>query len=158
MLKLFAPQYLRDSPAYFHSRILVGAGAMLTIPFMKQYGITHVINCATDEDCPPWWQMVYPTRYAVLNAIDSAHVNILDWYRQFEATMHGFLREEGSGVVYVHCQAGINRSGFLTLAYAVKNLGMPFEGLIASVRRQRPCILQNPVFMNQVKEFVNGCV
>lgn len=156
-MQFFKPQYLRDPPAFFHSRILVGAGAMLTIPFAKHHGITHVINCAGDSDCPPWWKMVYPTRYAVLNAVDSQTVNIMDWYPAFEATLQDFLRE-GTGVVFVHCQAGINRSGFLALAYAVKNLGMELDSLIASVRRQRPCILQNPVFMNQVKNDVNGCV
>ncbi len=130
---------------------------MLTIPFVKQHGISHVINCAWDEDCPEWWRTFFPDKYAVLNAIDSPHVTITDWYPAFEATLHEFLRS-GTGVVYVHCQAGINRSGFLALLYAVKNLGMELTSLVASVRHQRPCILQNSVFMDQVKEVVNGRV
>ncbi len=154
---MFKPVYLRDPPAYFHPRILVGAGAMLTLPFVRQYGITHVINCASHQDCPEWWPMFFPDKYAVLNAIDSLHVNITDWYPAFEATMHEFLRS-GNGVVYVHCQAGINRSGFLALLYSVKNLGMELNSMVQSVRRQRPCILQNSVFMDQVKSVVNGRV
>jgi len=151
------PTYLRDPPAFFHPRILVGPGAFLTSYFAQKYDITHVINCAFDEDSPSWWRNHDPSKYKVLNAIDSLQTNILDWYSEFESTMKDFLRE-GTGVVFVHCQAGMNRSGSLALAYTCKNLAMEFEPLVASVKRQRPCILQNPVFMNQVKEFINGRV
>ena len=151
------PTYLRDPPAFFHPRILVGPGAFLTPYFAQKYDITHVINCAFDEDSPSWWRTSKPTKYKVLNAIDSARVNILDWYPMFEETMKEYLRD-GTGVVYVHCQAGMNRSGSLALAYTCKNMAMEFDPLVASVKRQRPCILQNPVFTNQVKEFINGRV
>jgi len=154
---LFSPTYLREPPAFFHPRILVGPGVFLTPEFVEKYGITHVINCAQDEFSPPWWRNRYPSKYKVLNAIDSLQSNILEWYPEFEATLHQFLRE-GTGMVYVHCQAGMNRSASLALAYTCKNLGMEFGQLVSSVRRQRPCILQNQVFMKQVKEFVNGRV
>lgn len=153
----FNPSYLRDPPAFFHPRILVGPGSFLTPYFAQKHDITHVINCAHDDFSPFWWRQQNPTKYTVLNAVDSVSVNILDWYPKFEATMKEYLRE-GTGVVYVHCQAGMNRSASLALAYTCKNMSMDFDELVQSVRRQRPCILQNPVFMNQVKEFINGRV
>lgn len=154
---LFTPTYMRDPPAFFHSRILVGPGAFLTPAFVQKYGITHVINCSHDDYSPVWWRRQHPTKYKVIEAIDSHQHNILDWYLEFEVALQKFLRE-GDGTVYVHCQAGMNRSASLALAYTAKNLGMNMDELIASVRRQRPCILQNLVFMNQVREFVNGRV
>ena len=154
---MFSAQYLRDPPAFFHPRILVGPGVFLTSYFAQKHGITHVINCAFDIDSPSWWRELYIERYKCLNAMDGVQYNIMDWYPMFEKTMHEFLRE-GTGVVYVHCQAGMNRSGSLALAYTCKNMNMDFDQLVQSVRRQRPCILQNPVFMNQVKEFINGRV
>ena len=155
---LFAkPDYMRQPPAYFHSRILVGAGDMLRPQFVARHNITHVINCAFDYDSPPWWRRGFPSRYVELNAIDSLTTNILYWYPRFEEALQRFLRE-GDGVVYVHCQAGMNRSGFLALAYCCKNFNNDIEQLVASVKRQRPVILQNQVFMTQVKEFVNGRV
>jgi hypothetical protein len=90
-----------------------------------------------------------------LYAIDSLEHNILDWFAAFENMMLQFLRE-GSGVVYVHCHAGMNRSGFLALAYVCKNYMMPLEAMVGAARIQRPCILQNPVFMDQVKTFIYG--
>jgi protein-tyrosine phosphatase len=151
------PQYLRDPPAFFHTRILVGPGSFLTPAFAEKYNITHVINCAHNDFSPVWWRTQFPDKYTLIEAVDSVQVNILDWYPEFEKTLHQYLRE-GDGVVYVHCHAGMNRSASLALAYTSKNMGMDLEELVASVRRQRPCILQNPVFMNQVREFVNGRV
>lgn len=154
---LFTPNYLRDPPAFFHPRILVGPGSFLNPSFVERHGITHVINCAADQFSPVWWRTQFPNKYTLIEAIDSVRVNILDWYPVFEKTLHTYLRE-GEGVVYVHCQAGMNRSASLALAYTAKNLGMELEELIASVRRQRPCILQNLVFTTQVREFINGRV
>jgi hypothetical protein len=151
------PDYIRQPPAYFHTRILVGPGAFLTPKFTNDRNITHVINCAFDGDCPQWWKDTHPTRYTCLNAIDSPIHNILTWYPRFEETIKRFLRE-GSGVVYVHCQAGINRSASLALTYVVKNFHQPFHQFKLSVLKQRPCMFQNTVFMNQVEEFINGCV
>lgn len=149
------PEYLRQPPAWFYSRILVGPGAILTPSFAAQYRITHVINCAMEEYSPWWFRKRHPTRYRVLNAIDSLDVNILKWYPRFEAALYQFLLES-NGVVYVHCQAGMNRSGFLTLAYVTKNFGVDFDALVRAAKQQRPCVLSNPVFMNQVREFINN--
>lgn len=148
--------YMQQPPAWFSTRILVGPGEMLTPRFARENRITHVINCAQDLFCPDWWKLQHPEKYVVLNAIDSHQHNILDWYPLFEMSLRKFLREGPlDGVVYVHCQAGMNRSASLALAYVCKNYDLPFEPVVAAVRRQRPIILQNPVFMTQVKEFIN---
>lgn len=154
---LFMADYLRQAPAWFYSRILVGAGPMLTPAFARKYNITHVINCADESACPPWFRKTNPKKYKCLNAIDSPFTNILSWYPLFEATLHQFLKE-GTGNVFVHCQCGINRSGFLALTYVCKNFGLAMQQLMEATRRQRPILFQNTVFMSQVEEFINGRV
>jgi hypothetical protein len=151
------PDYLRYPAAWFYPRILVGPGSFLTQRFAAEMNITHVINCADDAACPEWFPNRFPEKYVCLNAIDSLYTDILLWYPKFESKLHEFLRS-GSGVVYVHCQAGMNRSGSLALAYVCKNFHLPLDEVVSAVRRQRPVLLQNPVFMNQVKEFINGCI
>jgi protein-tyrosine phosphatase len=148
----------RVPPAWFFPRILVGAGQMLTPLFAARYNITHVVNCAYPEHCPIWFQKTYPKNYVCLYAIDSPTVDILDWYPAFEDAMHRFLREPGTGTVFVHCHAGINRSASLALAYVCKNFGQDLESTLRSVITQRPIMFANRVFMNQVKTFINGCV
>ena len=152
---LTSPMTTRIPPAYFYPRILVGAGMAMTDMFAFKHNISHVINCAFDQDSPLWFRTKYPNRYACLQAYDSPVHNILDWYPKFEATMHRFL-QEGNGTVYVHCQAGMNRSAFLALTYVCKNFGLDMDTTIKATLLQRPIMFQNPVFMNQVKEFINN--
>jgi Dual specificity phosphatase, catalytic domain len=143
----------QDPPAYVHSRILFGSGPALTPEFVKQHNITHVINCAFNIDSPSWFQEQFPSNYKCLNAVDSPMANILDWYIDFERTMHEFLRSDGSGNVYVHCQCGMNRSGFLVLAFACRRLNMTFDRAVVNILSQRPCALTNPVYFQQVYRF-----
>jgi protein-tyrosine phosphatase len=143
----------KDPPAYIHSRILFGPGMYLDEAFVKLHGITHVINCAFDTDSPQWFRSQNPTKYKCLNSVDSLNVNILDWYSEFEKTLHAFLREEGSKNVYIHCQCGINRSGFLVLAFMCKRLNIDFNTAIKTILDQRPCALSNPTYMQQVYRF-----
>lgn len=152
---LTSPLTTRIPPAYFYPRILVGAGMALTDMFAFKHNITHVINCAFDQDSPLWFRTKYPSRYVSLEAYDSPVHNILDWYPKFEDTMHRFL-QQGDGTVYVHCQAGMNRSAFLALTYVCKNFGLDMDATIKATLGQRPIMFQNPIFMNQVKDFING--
>lgn len=152
------PDYLRQPPAYFHTRILVGPGAFLTPKFVYDRGITHVLNCAHPDDSPRWFQDKYPSRYLCVNAPDTPYHNLLDWYPQFEQVLHSFLRQPGGGVVYVHCQAGINRSAFLALAYVCSRFHMDGETMLEAFKRQRPCMFQNSVYRGQVLSYINGCL
>jgi protein-tyrosine phosphatase len=148
-------QPFRDPPAWFHTRILVGPGVYLTPVFQVTRNISHVINCAYEYDSPAWFKNKYPDRYECLNAPDSPNADIRNWLPQFERAMKMFLRE-GNGVVYVHCAAGMNRSATLALAYVCKNFYFPMDAMIHATLRQRPCMFQNPVYMNQVRELLNG--
>ncbi len=152
------PDYLRQPPAYFHPRILVGPGAMLTPTFVRKHRISHVINCAFPQDSPSWFHSVSPTRYVCLRALDSPVNNILNWYPLFEETLQRFLRASPDGVVYVHCQAGINRSAFLALTYVCSKFYGDAESEMVSLKRQRPCMFQNQVYRGQVLNFLNGCL
>jgi hypothetical protein len=143
-----------DPPAYIHPRILFGAGIFITPEFVEKHKITHVINCASESDSPAWFRSKFPSKYSELNAIDSLEANILDWYPKFEAVLHSFLSENSSQNIYVHCQCGINRSGFLCLAYACRKLKYDYNIMVKSILSQRPCAFTNPAFRNQLQQMV----
>jgi predicted protein tyrosine phosphatase len=152
------PIYLRQPPVWFYPRILVGAGEMLTPSFMRKHNITHVINCAQESDSPDWFKQTFPARYICLDAHDSLESNILTWYVRFEEVLRAFL-QSGGGTVFIHCQCGINRSAFLTLAYVCKNFGLDFKSVYAGTKQHRPCMYSNGVFRRQVELFIqNGRV
>jgi protein-tyrosine phosphatase len=145
--------YLKDPPAQHHPKILFGPGAYLTPEFAKQYNIKYVINCAQEEHSPTWFKTEFPENYVCLNAEDSESVQILKWYPKFSKSMNTFL--EGKGCVYVHCQAGINRSGFLYLAYLCLEHKYNIQVLEKSIIKQRPCALTNKAFRKQVYQKVS---
>jgi predicted protein tyrosine phosphatase len=145
--------WMEDPPAKVHVSIMFGAGFMVTPAFIAKHNITHVINCAQDSDSPQWFRDHNPNKYFCINAHDNAQVNITDWYTLFSNTMDRFLRDSDSKVVFVHCQCGINRSGFLTLLYCVRKFGYEFESTAKMILAQRPCALTNPAFRQQVMKY-----
>lgn len=144
----------RDPAAKVHPRISFGPGFYLTEGFVEKHNITHVINCAFDADSPSWFKSRYPERYACIEAEDSLHSNILDWYFEFEDIMRRFLKDRSCKMIYVHCQAGVNRSGFLTLLFACNHFRYDYESCVNCILSQRPCALQNPVYQIQVEKRV----
>ena len=146
--------YQKDPPAFAHPCILVGAGEMLTPEFTKKYSVTHVINCAYEEDSPSWFKTEYPDKYKCLNAHDSVDVSILDWYPEFRETITRFLHDPLCVRVFVHCQCGINRSAYLSLTYVSDVFAFPIEECMNSMIHQRPCALTNPAFREQVLEYI----
>ena len=141
----------KDPPARIHSNILFGPGMYLTPGFVKHNNITHVVNCAFDKDSPVWFRTKYENNYACIEALDSADENILKWYPIFEQIMNTFLRSPESRNIYVHCQCGINRSGFLALMFVCKKFGYSFDIATTAILKQRPCALTNPSYKLQVK-------
>ena len=143
-----------DPPAKVHPKIMFGPGFYLTDEFIIKNNISHIINCADDSVLPSNIKYRFEDKYVVLNAIDSATVNITDWYPLFEAKMNEFLRDSSSKVIYVNCQMGMNRSGFLLTLYACMKFGYPYESVTRAILLQRPCALMNPVFHEQVQEYI----
>ena len=144
--------YAADPPAKVHTRIIFGPGIFLTKSFCEKHKITHVINCAFEEDCPTWFKNEYSKNYVCVSAEDGLDKNILEWYPAFEKSMASFLKSKDCKVVYVHCKAGINRSGFLTLLFLCLHFGYNYTESIKCIIRQRPCALQNPTYQIQVEK------
>ena len=143
-----------DPPAKIYTNIMFAAGEQLTERFALKHNITHVINCAFDQDSPEWFRTSSPHKYHCLNAVDSLDVDITHKFAEFEKVMDEFIREPDSGTVFVHCQCGINRSGFLALLYGCKKFGYSYDDMVKSILKQRPCALTNPVFKHQCFHFV----
>ena len=143
-----------DSIARVHSRIIVGAAHDFGILLMARYGVTHVVNCAEDWFGNKNFKASHPEKYECINAIDSEKEDITKWYTKFEETMNKFMADPLCGVIYVHCQCGINRSAFLTLIYLCIKFGYAPETIGKSMIIQRPCVFTNKVFMSQAVEYI----
>lgn len=145
-----------DQPATVHPSMMFGAGFTLTPQFALKNKITHVINCAYDEDSPAWFRTVHPDKYVSLKANDNLEENIVSKFSEFETWMNKFFQDSSCKIIYVHCQCGINRSGYLTLLYIIKKFGYEYDGAVRAILRQRPCALTNPSFEKQVINYIRS--
>jgi hypothetical protein len=133
---------------------MFGPGVFLSPSFIKKNNITHVLNCASHDAVPSFVKPEFGTRYEVLHAIDSPLVDITTWFPLYTLHMDRFLQDKDCKLVYVNCQAGMNRSGFLTVLYCCLKFKYKFEDACRAVILQRPCALMNPVFYDQVRDFI----
>jgi protein-tyrosine phosphatase len=152
----FSIGWKHDPPARIYTNILFGPGHYLTPEFVIKHSITHVINCAFEEHSPFWFRRDSPSKYKCIQAEDSEYVDITSWFPIFETYMNTFLQEPNVKTVYVHCQCGINRSGFLCLLYACKKFKYSFDQSAKNILIQRPCALVNPTFKRQCKEYIKN--
>lgn len=143
-----------DSPAKIHPKIMFGPGFYVNSSFIEKYDITHIINCADESAVASDIKNLFLDKYVCINAIDSFSVNITEWYPIFQQEMNKFLRDSSSKMIYVNCQMGINRSGFLTVLYACIKLKYPFDRTVKAILLQRPCALMNQVFYRQVQDYI----
>jgi len=140
----------RDDPiAMIHPRIWFGS---CKVPFDDK--ITHIINCAQSDFNSEVHELLYPERLVCLEAQDTLKENIVKYYPKFEESMNKFLADSECDVVYVHCECGINRSGFLILLYMCRKFGLAIDVAVKTILRQRPCALTNPEFRKQVVDFI----
>jgi hypothetical protein len=133
---------------------MFGPGVFLSSDFIQKNNITHVLNCAGAGDVPSFVAAHFGNRYAILNAIDSPLVDITNWFPEYTVHIDRFLQDPACKMVYVNCQAGMNRSGFLTVLYSCMKFKYKFEDACRAVILQRPCALMNPVFYKQVQDYI----
>jgi hypothetical protein len=143
-----------DPVAKVHPRIIVGSAESVDLHTMSMYGITHVVNCAEDWITSKWFKNEFPDRVVCIGALDHKTEDITKWYPLFESSMNNFLADPECGTIYVHCECGINRSGFLTLIYMCLKFGYTIERVIKSILIQRPCMFTNQEYRKQSIEYI----
>lgn len=82
---------------------------------------------------------------------DAAPAPSLEWLRQQVA----FLDEQHAAgkTVYVHCAAGVSRSGMVVVAYEMKKHGWSRDEALRFVRTRRPVTNPNPAFCELLLEW-----
>lgn len=146
--------WVNDPIARIHTKIHLGSHLNVDITTFNERNITHVVNCAEDRWCPRWFKLEFPERYACIDAVDSPDVDITAWYSYFSEKMNEFLRDPECTGIYVHCQAGINRSAFLSMIFLCLKFGYTIDQSFKVIAMQRPCTFTNLSFRKQVIDYI----
>jgi hypothetical protein len=75
----------------------------------------------------------------------------LDWLRQRVEFIEA--QRAAGRMVFVHCQAGVSRSGMVVVAYEMSHRGWTRDEALAFVRSRRQNIRPNPAFMALLLEW-----
>ena len=133
------------------------------VHWLQTEGITHVLNCAHKNDR---FERVTikdaGIREAlVLGADDDPDYPILLLHRQQVKAFLDRALEEPDSKVLIHCMAGVNRSAALILAYMsydqdIEVRRSKFLHIYEHIMKQRPIILINDGFYDQLVQWANG--
>lgn len=142
-----------DPPLLMENKIIVGPGVWLTPNFVMNNNITHVLNVSVLEATPGWVRNSFKNRFHFIPCDDTLEFDIFAKYPEFESKLKSYMQDPICGRIYVHCQAGMNRSATLAVAFTVKYYKRPLEYIVRNSLHQRPCILMNTAFNEKLEEF-----
>jgi protein-tyrosine phosphatase len=83
--------------------------------------------------------------------MDAAPAPSLDWLR--ERVKFVDEQRKAGKTTYVHCAAGVSRSGMVVTAYLMYRNGWSRDETLAFVRSRRPVTNPNPAFMKLLEEW-----
>lgn len=151
MLQLFPIQPTSKVPAFLTPYLYLGSGDHAKdVRLMKSLGIKCVLNCAEAE--------VGTSHYKTLEAdgircegfcsSDVAGYNMRQHLFTALSTVDR-VREEG-GACFIHCVAGVNRSGFLAIAVLCEREKMSLIDAASYVKSKRGRVCTNVSFQEQL--------
>ena len=108
-------------------------------------GTTAVLNLCGRED--PY--RVEAHRWEPI--LDAGKAPGVDWLRRMVEFVDA--RRRAGATTYVHCAAGVSRSGLVVTAYLMHEHGWTRDEALAFVRRKRPHVRPNPAFMQLLAEW-----
>ncbi|CAJ1355293.1 unnamed protein product [Effrenium voratum] len=154
MLRLNLSNIERTSsqPAQIMPHLFLGdRDHAVNIKVLQSLGITHVLNCAgatvrTGQD----FYRPFGIGYTEFVAQDEQGYNIMQHYDLLAGLANSVAAEKGR--LFVHCEAGVNRSGSLCVAYHAAGSGNLLESA-RHCKAQRGRICTNPAFQLQVFNF-----
>nr|XP_046910695.1 dual specificity protein phosphatase 4-like isoform X2 [Dermatophagoides farinae] len=125
-------------------------------PFLKDIGVTHVLNCAlnhcltyNDMKFDQEYYQDYKIKFKGLELDDICTENIARYFDESIEFIDDAMKNGGK--ILIHCLAGISRSATITIAYLMKQHSMTIEDAIKIVKQNRR-VYPNEGFLKQLVE------
>eukprot|EP00411_Alexandrium_monilatum_P112984 CAMPEP_0175684808 /NCGR_PEP_ID=MMETSP0097-20121207/27028_1 /TAXON_ID=311494 /ORGANISM="Alexandrium monilatum, Strain CCMP3105" /LENGTH=309 /DNA_ID=CAMNT_0016991749 /DNA_START=14 /DNA_END=940 /DNA_ORIENTATION=+ len=136
-LNLARIEPLSRGPAEILPHLLLGScDDAFNIQVLVDLGVTHVLNCASGSvKTGAGYYEPYGIQYSEFLSEDVQGYDIMQHYPMLAALADDVLNSGGR--LFIHCEAGVNRSGTLCLAYHAATTGMP---LLMSARQCKAAV------------------
>ncbi|KAM4607791.1 dual specificity protein phosphatase 19-like [Polymixia lowei] len=127
--------------------LLASQDAAHDMDTLQRYKVSHVLNVAYGVANLFPGQLVYRT----VNILDVPETNITSYLEDCCSFIDQAL--EQSGVVLVHCNAGVSRSSSIVIGYLMLKEGLSFNDAYRQVKQARPSVCPNPGFYQQLQNY-----
>ncbi|CAB1328080.1 unnamed protein product [Coregonus sp. 'balchen'] len=109
--------------------------------------VSHVLNVAygVKNSFPDLFS------YKTVTILDIPETDITSYLQECSQFIDQAKTE--SGVVLVHCNAGVSRAASVLIGYLMDREGLGFDEAFALVKEARPSIRPNPGFHEQLKNY-----
>ncbi|KAF7493148.2 Dual specificity phosphatase DUPD1 [Sarcoptes scabiei] len=143
-----------DCHEVFPNIIVGNAFAALSKSFLKDIGVTHVLNCALNQflnevHLNEDYYRDTNIRFKGFELDDICSENITRCFEEANNFIDDCLRNGGK--ILIHCLAGVSRSATITIAYLMMRHAMTLEEAIKEVKQNRR-ICPNEGFLRQLVE------
>ena len=127
------------------------------IPILRMCDISSVVQIQSFPTAP-----FHPDsfKYLCLALTDLEEDSIMKILPEALAFIHAEIA--AGRKVFVHCDAGVSRSGSVVTAYIMATHNIPFEEALQYVQAKRPCVGPNDAFKEQLRaltpEYLARCL
>lgn len=115
--------------------------------YLKQIGITHILNLAG--------KCYFPSDfiYKICHFKDAIDIDILEKLD----SIFNFINDVKNikGKLFIHCLGGISRSPTIVIAYLIKEHNLKLDDAYVYLKNIKPCIKPNIGFLQQLSTFEN---
>ena len=137
---LWLQQLAKEQPyAAIEDGLYVGASVKSPPP-----GTSAVLNLCHQQDA-------YSVDHMLWEPIDGGQAPSIDWLRRVVNFID--VQRQAGRTTYVHCLAGMNRSGMVITAYLMYKHGWKRDQALAFAQRKRPQIQPNIIMMRLLAEW-----
>mmetsp|Transcript_27950 Transcript_27950/g.63196 ORF Transcript_27950/g.63196 Transcript_27950/m.63196 type:complete len:210 (-) Transcript_27950:62-691(-) len=149
-------EQLSRGPAEILPHLLLGScDDARNLQVLKQRGVTHVLNCASASvKTGAGFYAPEGIAYSEFVSEDTQEYNIMNHYAVLSELADATCK--AGGVLFCHCEAGVNRSGTLCLAYHAVNSRMPLVESARHCKKRRGRICTNVGFQTQLFDFARS--
>jgi hypothetical protein len=126
--------------------LYVGSDRAVCPAVIHAFGITHVVRLSSRRG--EWPLIDFAQSHEVFQRDVPFAELTLEFWDALEFVSNAIA---GGGVVLLHCTKGISRSPILCIAYLIEKLGYTFQTASKLLTQQRPCVVVDPVFAQQVE-------